>query len=107
MLPITALDQNTLVFLLQKHFFLLNSPFFEQCMLYLPILYFLESLVDLVVISRAFHLYDLGSSLRLCMEADICLSQSDSVGFSLGTPVFLPLQILLLYQDLNRRAVKR
>ena len=52
--------------------------------------------VGVVVISRAFHLYDpAGSIPRLGTWAEICRSQSDSEGFSPGTPVFLPLQIRL------------
>ena len=42
--------------------------------------------------------------VRTC--AEICRSQSDSEGFSLGTPVFLPVQIRLSRQDLSRRAIK-
>ena len=38
--------------------------------------------------------------------AEICWSQSDSEGFSPGTPVFLPLQIRLSRQNLSRRAIK-
>ena len=53
-----------------------------------------------MVISRVLHLYDPGSNPRLCR------SQSDSEGFSPGTPVFLPLQIRLSRQDLSRLAIK-
>ena len=43
---------------------------------------------------------------RVRTWAEICRSQSDSEGFSLGTPVFLPLQIRLSRQDLSGRAIK-
>ena len=46
--------------------------------------------VGIVVIIRAFHLYDPGSNPGLCMSAEICRSQSDFEGFSPRTPVFLP-----------------
>ena len=53
-----------------------------------------------VVISRTSH------QDRVRTWAEICRSQSDSEGFSPGTPVFLPLQIRLSRQDLSRRAIK-
>ena len=43
---------------------------------------------------------------RVRTWAEICRSQSDSQGFSPGTPVFLPLQIRLSRQDLSRRSIK-
>ena len=49
------------------------------------------SQVGVGVISRASHLYDLGLTPGLRTWAEICQSQFDSEGFSLGTPVFLPL----------------
>ena len=50
----------------------------------------LGSQVGVVVIIRASHLYNSGSNPGLRMWAEICRSQSDFKGFSLGTPVFLP-----------------
>ena len=64
------------------------------------------SQVGIVVISRASHLYDPESNPGLRTWAEICRSQSDSEGFSPGTPVFLPLQIRLSCQDLSRRAIQ-
>ena len=61
---------------------------------------------SLMVISRAFHLYDPGWNPRLRTQAEISRSQSDSEDFSPGTPVFLTLQIRLSRQDLSRRAFK-
>mgnify|MGYP001796131330 CR=1 FL=1 len=52
-----------------------------------------ESQVGVMVISHAIHLNDLGLFPRLRMWAEICQSQSDFEGFSLGTLVFLALQI--------------
>ena len=43
---------------------------------------------------------------RVRTWAEICWSQSDSEGFSPGTPVFIPQQIRLSRQDLSRRAIK-
>ena len=60
---------------------------------------FLGSQVGVVVISCASHLYDPELSPWLCTWAEICQSQSDSEGFSRGTPVFLPLQIRLSCQE--------
>ena len=48
------------------------------------------SQVGVVVITRASHLYDPGSTPGVRMWADICPSLSDSESFSPGTPVFLP-----------------
>ena len=62
--------------------------------------------VGVVVITRAYHPYDPGSTPGLSTWAEICQSQSDSKGFSLGTPVFLPLQIRLFRQDPSHRAIK-
>ena len=45
-----------------------------------------------MVIRRAFHLYDPGSIPGLRMWAEICRSQSNSEGFSPGTPIFLPMK---------------
>ena len=49
---------------------------------------------------------DPGSSPGLRTWAEIYRSQSDSEGFSPGTPVFLPPQIRLSRQDLSRQAIK-
>ena len=57
-----------------------------------------------MIVSRSFHLCDLGLIPKIRMCAEICQSQSDSEGFSLGTPVFLPLQIGR--QDLCREMIK-
>ena len=61
------------------------------------------SQVGVVVISRAFRLYDPGSIPGLCTWVEICRSQSDPEGFSPGT-LFLPLQIRL---SLKIRAVEQ
>ena len=64
------------------------------------------SQVGVVVISRASHLYDPGSSPKLRTWAEICRSQSDLKDFSSGILVFLPLQIRLSHQELSCRAIK-
>ena len=48
------------------------------------------SQVGVVVITRASHLYNPGSTPGVRMWAEICPSLSESEGFSMGTPVFLP-----------------
>ena len=50
-----------------------------------------------MVINRASHLCDLGSTMaRIVCGLSFSRSQSDSEGFSPGTPVFLPPQNRLL-----------
>ena len=67
---------------------------------------FVKSQVGAVIISRASNLYDPGSSPGLRTWAKIGPSQSEAKGFSPGTPVFLPLQIRLSRQYLNRRTIR-
>ena len=70
------------------------------------IYFVLGNQVGVVIISHASHLYYPGLNPGLRTWAEICRSQSDSEGFSPGTPVFLPLQIRLSHQHLSHRAIK-
>ena len=66
----------------------------------------MRSQVGVLLIFRAFDLYDPGSTPSFRKWAKICQSQSDSEGFSPGTLVFLPLKIRLSREDLSHRAIK-